>query len=329
MRAAGAFGLVSLILAGCSTLPTPQRQNATASLKPQPKPASRYGPEFWAAWGHGQAELNAYDLVYPKYGQLRKGIAVAIFVTEPFSKSLRVKADPGLHAPSDEFPVMKLNLARDYQTGIYDYNDMVSAFVALAEVDGRREGLPAKVSFSSQEWCGHVYSQLLFHPGRVHRDSHSYFDGEADSTAQITTPADTTSEDALLLWARDIGWPALGSGRRVAVNIVTSLEIARATHKPVQLAAATLSVAPDTLSIEVPAGRYRVRIHRAEIEGGGARTYWVETAVPHRVVKWESSDGERAELLGSDRMKYWELNREGGEHALSRLGLTRRGARMP
>ena len=33
------------------------------------------------------------------------------------------------------FPVMKLNLIKDYQTGIYDYNDMLSAFVSLADVN--------------------------------------------------------------------------------------------------------------------------------------------------------------------------------------------------
>ena len=53
------------------------------------------------------------------------------------------------------------------------------------------------------------------------------------------------------------------------------------------------------------------------------RTYYVEKASPHRVIKWETSEGEKAELLGSDRMKYWEMNQEGGEAALQRLGVSR------
>ena len=32
---------------------------------------------------------------------------------------------------------MKLNLVKDYQTGIYDYNDMLSTFVSLAPVNQR------------------------------------------------------------------------------------------------------------------------------------------------------------------------------------------------
>src|SRR5690348_13231592 len=79
---------------------------------------------FWKQWGDGRAELSGYDLTFPRYGQLRRGVAVTVFVTETFSNSLRVKADPGKHPPADEFPVMKLNLVEDYQTGIYDYNDM-------------------------------------------------------------------------------------------------------------------------------------------------------------------------------------------------------------
>ena len=59
------------------------------------------------------------------------------------------------------------------------------------------------------------------------------------------------------------------------------------------------------------------------------RTIYVERAAPHRIVKWESAAGERAELLKSDRMKYWQMNGEGYESALSRIGLTRRPARTP
>jgi len=100
-------------------------------------PAPAFDAAFWKQWGDGQAELSGYDLTFPRYGQLRRGVAVTIFVTETFSNTLRVKADPGKHPPSDEFPVMKLNLIEDYQTGVYDYNDMTSSFVALAPVNGR------------------------------------------------------------------------------------------------------------------------------------------------------------------------------------------------
>lgn len=78
----------------------------------------RGGPDgvpggFWKHWGDGQAELSGYRLIQPRYGQPRLGQAVLIFVTETFSERDRVKADPGKHPASDEFPVMKLNLKKD------------------------------------------------------------------------------------------------------------------------------------------------------------------------------------------------------------------------
>src|SRR5580765_4286949 len=80
-----------------------------------PSLAPAFDAAFWKQWGDGQAELSGYNLVFPRYGQLRHGSAVTIFVTETFSNSLRVKADPGKHPASDQFPVMKLNLVEDYQ----------------------------------------------------------------------------------------------------------------------------------------------------------------------------------------------------------------------
>ena len=326
--------VAALAAAACSReeRPAPARAPVSAAAIPtaaRSVPGSQYDAAFWKTWADGQAEMNGYDLVYPKYGQLRKGVAVAIFVTEPFSKSLRVKADPGRHAAGDEFPVMKLNLIRDYQTGVYDYNDMTSVFVSLAALDGRAAGQPSKVSFSSQEWCGHAYSQLLFHALRANVETHSYFDGEGDSAVNLQTTADTTAEDSLPLWARGVAWPTMGSGKTVDVPIISSLAAAREKHQPVVATRAALSAAPDTVSLQVPAGRFRVRAYTAKMRDGLSRTWWVETTAPHRLVRWDSSAGERAELLGSARMKYWELNREGGEKALLQFGLTRRPSRMP
>src|SRR5438477_209587 len=82
-------------------------------------------------WNDGRAELDGYQLVQPRYGQLHKGTVVLVFVKEDFSDSARVKADPGVHPADDVFPVMKLNVVKDFQTGIYDYNLMSSVFVAF------------------------------------------------------------------------------------------------------------------------------------------------------------------------------------------------------
>ena len=288
-----------------------------------------FGDAFWKHWGDGKAELAGYDLTFPRYGELRRGVAVTVFVTETFSNSLRVKSDPGKHPKSDEFPVMKLNLVEDFSTGIYDYNLMTSAFVALSPVNGRPAGGATKVSFSSQEWCGNVYAQLLFDATSARLTSHSYFDGEADQSRVLPVPADGLSGDALLLWARGLAGPLLAPGERKQVPLVQSIEAARLAHRPIEVLRATLERDAAPSRATVPAGTFEVERRTIDIAGGPTWRIAVEAAPPHRIIEWETSDGQKASLLGSDRLPYWKMHGEGGQTALAKLGLTPRGARMP
>jgi hypothetical protein len=284
---------------------------------------------FWATWGDGRAELAGYDLVTPRYGAPRHGTAVTIFVTETFSDEKRVKADPGRHGKLDTFPVMKLNLVQDFATGIYDYNLMTSAFVALTSRNLRPPGGVTKVSFGAQEWCGHAYAQLLFDARYARFTGHSYFDGEADSTSALPVPNDAVSEDALLLWARGFSGPVLAAGDSAVVPLAGSLRQARLTHQRLALTTVHLSRGAGPETITVPAGTFACDVYTARVEGGRTWTMHVEQAAPHRIVQWACSDGEQARLLASDRLAYWEMNGPGGEQALARLGLTPRAPRMP
>jgi len=133
---------------------------------------------FWDHWGDGKAEIAAYDLVYPRYGVERSGTAIAIFVTETFAPSAGVKSEDASRPASETVPVMKLNLVQDFATGVYDYNLMTSAFVALDAGRGVDLGRTVKIAFSAQEWCGQVYSQARLersqerHLGRLARVEH-------------------------------------------------------------------------------------------------------------------------------------------------------------
>lgn len=271
---------------------------------------------FWSHWGDGRAELSGYRLRQPRYGSARPGTAVLIYVTEDFSDSLRVKADPGQHPRSDVYPVLKLNAVRDFQTGVYDYNVMTSVFARVAP------GWPlAKVSFSSQEWCGHVWHQLLPRGGRVASLSHSYFDGEADATENLALPEGGAMEDALPILLRGWAGEYLPRGGSRSVPYLPSLLRARLEHKPLAWGKATIAVARDSATVEVPAGRFDVLTWTVAPQDGPKLTYQIETASPHRLVRWSSDAGEEAELLGSERLAYWKLNGPGGEEHLKRLGL--------
>ncbi|HMB70438.1 MAG TPA: hypothetical protein VKU85_14065, partial [bacterium] len=244
-------------------------------------------------------------------------------------ESARVKADPGVHPRSDEFPVMKLNLVQDFPTGIYDYNLMTSAFSALTARFGRPEGNTAKVSFSAQEWCGHVWLQLLPERNAVHETFHSYFDREADRSATLDYPDDGMLEDALLLWARGFAAPFLEPGETRSVPVLRSAEIARLTHVPVEWETGELSRAAEESEATVPAGTFRVEAMTAKLSGGRTWEFLVEAAAPRRIVQWSASDGRAAALVAAERLKYWEMNDGASLRSVERIGLEPRPARTP
>jgi hypothetical protein len=257
--------------------------------------------------------------VQPRYGAKRPGTAMYIYVTEDFSDSLRVKADPGKHPASDVYPVLKLNAVRDFQTGIYDYNVMTSTFARVAA------GWPiAKVSFSSQEWCGHVYHHLIPRAGRAGGIFHSYFDGEADGRDDLAMPDGGVMEDAVPILVR--GWTGewLPRGGTRTVPFLPSLLRSRLDHKPLAWGQATVARAAAPSRVTVPAGGFEVDTWTVAESGGRTTTYLVETAAPFRLIRWSASDGEEGSLLGSERLAYWEMNGPGGEKYLKALGLTPR-----
>ena len=313
----------------CTTAPQTRPKTTAAVDAAIPADEPHFGRDFWAHWGDGNAELAGYELTFPRYGAPRTGVAVTIFVTETFANSARVKSDPGNRPPSDEFPVMKLNLVHDFQTGIYDYNEMASRFVALAPVNGRPAGALSKVSFSSQEWCGHVYQQALFDETSIRVTLHSYFDGEADQERMLEYPANGMAEDALHHWARGLAWPALAPGESRSAPLLPSLQRSRHQHQNLAWTTATLARSAAAEEVTTPAGNFIVERFSARIEGGREWTFHVEQAEPHRIVRWESSDGERADLLGAARLPYWKMNGPGFEDELKKLGLAPRVSRMP
>jgi hypothetical protein len=272
--------------------------------------------DFWKHWGDGQAELNGYRLTQPRYGVNRTGSAVLVFVTEDFSDSLRVKADPGKHPPTDVYPVLKLNVIRSFQTGIYDYNTMTSVFARVAA------GWPvAKVSFSSQEWCGHVWHQIVPAQGGVSGVFHSYFDGEADGKDALPLPEGGVFEDALPILLRGWNGEYVEAGKSRTVPFLGSLFASRLTHKPLLWGRATITRAPTTTRVRVPAGTFAAVVYTVAQERGPKVTYAFEAAPPFRLLRLSSDSGEDAVLLGSTRRPYWKENGPGGEKYLEELGL--------
>lgn len=133
-------------------------------------------PEFKEYWYDGTAEITSYELQQERYGELRAGKAVMVFVTEDFLPDAQVKADNS--APTN-IPVLKLNQTKKYVTGIYPYSVMSSIFSPL-----NTQNNAIKSSFSMQEWCGQAYVQLN-NREKYEIMSHSYFEGEADQNIDL------------------------------------------------------------------------------------------------------------------------------------------------
>ena len=302
-------------------------------------PASARADAFWAYWGDGKAELAGYSLRISRYGQLRDGSLVLIFVTEDFSDSARVKADPGKHPAGDVFPAMKLNAVRRFQTGIYEYSTMTSVFVradglGALPTAGAGMGKPpvlSKVSFSSQEWCGHVFHQVLPRVDsgalRLFSQSHSYFDGEADDQRTLSWSADALSEDELpLRLRRYAGRPeSLPAGTSRSVPLLSSLLRVRLGHQPLSIESATVEHLPERTTLVTLAGSFPARSYVVKRKSGETTTYFVEEAVPHRLLGYRTIQSgaivEEALLRGSTRLPYWQLNHRGNEAYLKQLGL--------
>ena len=281
--------------------------------------AAAADPEFGSYWHDGKAELDGYRLEISRYGQPRKGQAVLIYVTEPFSKAKHVN-------PGDTFDVLKLNLVRDFQTGIYDYNTMVSLFVSSNDF------APVKLAFTSAEWCGQVYNEMIFGADRISERLFSYFEDET-SESSIERKPDGIAEDNLFVLLRGLRGAFLPPNRTRSFPFLPSPFHNRMAHRAAGWTTAEIERLASPETIRVPAGSFATDVYVVRVAGGREGRFHIERAYPHRVVRWTwkgntgrtaSRPGalETGELAGTARLQYWKLNGNGNESYLARLGLS-------
>ncbi len=143
-------------------------------------------------WYQGKAELSRFRLKQARYGEIHEGDAVLIFVTEDFLPDIQVKRDYG---DAEAASVLKLNANRTFHTGLYSYSVMTSTFTAV-DFEGPTT---YKVSFSNQDWCGHLWGQMNLRGEQYHTSLFSYFQSEADRTATLPK---TFLENEIWTWIR-------------------------------------------------------------------------------------------------------------------------------
>ncbi|WP_337251664.1 septum formation inhibitor Maf [Maribacter halichondriae] len=199
---------------------------ATIEDSREAAPKKQLSEEFKKYWYAGNAEITSYKLEQARYGELREGNSVLIYVTEPFLPEKQVKADGN---DKSNIPVLKLNSTKNYLTGIYPYSIMSSSFYPVHD---NRHAL--KVSFSAQEWCGQVYAQLN-NRSKFEIMSHSYFESEADQNIELEK---TILENELWNKIRiDPNTLPIGN-----LEIIPSLEYIRLSHKELKSYKATVTL---------------------------------------------------------------------------------------
>lgn len=191
-------------------------ENKEIEIEPTQKiePKNKISPEFKKYWYSGTAEISSYQLSQARYGEMREGKAVLVYVTEPFLADKQVKADKN---NPNNIPVLKLNATKKYHTGIYPYSIMTSSFYSV-----HNNQHATKVSFSAQEWCGHVYAQIN-NKDDFKVTSHSYFENEADQNFRL--PKEILENE---IWNKvRIAPSTLPIGN---LNVIPSLEFFRLSH---------------------------------------------------------------------------------------------------
>jgi hypothetical protein len=274
-------------------------------------------PAWKAYWYAGEAELSRYRLEQARYGEVREGNAVLVFVTEDFLPETQVKFE-GRPAPDKPVSVLKLNATRNFLTGIYPYSTMTSVF---SPVDARAPHA-YKVTTSVQEWCGHVFMQLNRRAEGYAGRYFSYFQGEGDREFDLP---DALLEDEV--WTKIRLNPAdLPVGNLAAVPGTLFL---RLMHRDVSAyeAEASLTDTRDENLSPHPLKTYR--IDYANLNRSIAFTF--EADFPHAILAWEETtsplggrpgiETTRAVRTHSIKLDYW--NRNGLDDTIyrSRLGL--------
>ena len=183
--------------------------------------------EFKEYWYAGKAELNRYELEQARYGEIHKGEAVLIFVTEDFDTDKQVKHERGQR--KNVASVLKLNATRKFFTGLYPYSMMSSIFTPVDN------SATLKVTTSSQEWCGHTFSQFNLKRNRYDVQLRSYFQSEGDQDQSITK---TMLEDEIWTKLR-LDPNSLPTGE---IEVIPGSFFSRLSHKDVAAAKAIASI---------------------------------------------------------------------------------------
>ena len=275
--------------------------------------------DFYGHWADGRAELSGYRVVQPRYGEPRQGHAVLVFVTEDVHADTRIKVESPETPEADRVYVLKLNRMLRFTTGIYDYSMMTSVFSAVEPLGGSPPFAPLRVTFTAQEWCGHVFEEVQVRGGALRGELFSYFERPGRRSWRLDRPPEFVIEDNLLIRVRELAGPMMAEGESRQVMLLPGLWEMRLRDRPRELVEAVLGKGRRE-PVEVQ-GRRREAVPWTWSYGQRRKTVWVDAEYPHRILRWSDSSGASGELLASMRRPYWNLQALEDESLRAELGI--------
>jgi len=271
------------------------------------KPVAAHWGAVTKAWS-GAAEISSYDLTQVRYGKAREGSAVLIYVREPFLRDRQVKDESG----SGDFQVLKLNVLKEFKTGIYPYRAMTSIFHPL---ENSPENKALKVTTSIQEWCGHTYMHTSRKDKSIQIKLNSYFEKEEGET--FKTKASVLLEDEVWTMLR-VQPELLPTGK---VEIIEGNLASRFSHSKQKVSSAQASWLKGSSDA--------TRVYQIQFQDTG-RSLSIETskAVPYHIQGWQEID-RNGDLISAGKLKkrlenipYWKFtDEEKGSKLRKQLGL--------
>jgi hypothetical protein len=179
---------------------------------------------------------------------------------------------------------------------------------------------PVKVTFSSAEWCGHVYEDLIVRGDKITGHYYSYFENESRAV-KVDVRDNGMIEDNLLILLRGLRADYLEAGASREIMLFPSSFFRRLSHTQPQWVRAMVSRRNSFERVTVPAGGFDVMVYEVNTHDGREGVFYIEKEYPHRIVQWSMFPDIEAQMTGSERLPYWSLNDNGNESYLTRLGL--------
>lgn len=258
-------------------------------------------------WYAGKAEILSYELQQVRYGEVRDGEAILVFVTEDFLSKKQVKKESNTNAAST--PILKLNFIRKFPTGIYDYSMMTSTFSPLNE---KKFAFPIKSTTSSQEWCGHSWLQLNLKKDKYNFKSFSYFESEGDELGEVNK---MVLEDAIWNQIR-IDPKLIPEGEQ---RLIPSAHYLRFAHKKVK--GYDANIVRSRYKEKDMQGEDLVQLRISYPSLNRELSIIYESNFPFKIVGWKESRnswGKKmttvARIKGELKSDYWSQNKNQDAH---------------